>query len=202
MAVGVLFIPALVIVAVVLIVARHSRKAKEPPPAEDPSAALRARYDAQYILHEVPGNAMDVRFASVNSPATRYYCWIKDGALVFFPVWDNLLGPSLPDIFSIPTQGVVCHATQQGLPGRFTVLQYRAGEDVLSLAFSEDASRVFAALLPDKELRHMLEEMYPKSSRNIQDIKESFVSLKELLGEELITEDEYAAKKKEMLLTM
>jgi hypothetical protein len=44
--------------------------------------------------------------------------------------------------------------------------------------------------------------MYPKSSRNIQDIKESFETLKDLRGEDLITEDEYAAKKKEMLISM
>jgi hypothetical protein len=205
MIVGILFI-ALVIVAVIVIVSRQtrrSRKAKEPPPpAEDPLAALRARYEALYILHEVPGNAMNVSRACLNGKATRFYCWIKDSALVFFPMWDTLLDESLLDIWQIPAENIICHATQQGLPGRFTVLQYKTEDDILSIACSEDASRVFAALLPDKEMSHLLEEMYPKSSRNIHDIKESFVSLKELRGEDLITEDEFAAKKKEMLISM
>jgi hypothetical protein len=204
-ATGVLFV-VLVLVALIILAARLAgrvRKAKAPePPAEDPAAAFRARYDALCMLHEVPGNAMEVGVAKADGPAARYHCWTKGSELLFFPAWDSLLDERLLEIWRMPTEGIVCHATQQGLPGRFTVLQYRAGDEILSLAFPEDASRVFAALLPEKDLSHLLEGMYPKSSRNIQDIKESFVSLKELRGEDLITEDEYAAKKKEMLLTM
>jgi hypothetical protein len=204
MIVGVLFV-ALVAVAAVIVAARFARprrKAEPHPPSEDPAAAMRARYDALYILHEVPGSAMDVSLVTASGRAARFHCWVKDGGLLFFPVWDDLLDERLLEVWRIPTEDIICHATQQGLPCRFTVLQYRAGEAALSLAFPEDASRVFSALLPEKDLSHLLVEMYPKSSRNIHDIKESFVSLKELRGEELITEDEYAAKKKEMLISM
>jgi hypothetical protein len=215
MTVGVFFV-ALVIVAVIIIVTRlvrPGRKAEPPPPTEDPLAALRARYDALYILYEIPGNAMEVRLACAGKSgglALRFYCWLKDDELMLFPYWDSVQAVGLPtdpdhfqvELWRISTESILCYAMQQGLPGRFAVLQFKTDSEVLSLAFPEDAYRVFATLLPDKDLSHLLEEMYPKSSRNIQDIKESFVSLKELRGEDLITEDEYAAKKKEMLISM
>jgi hypothetical protein len=204
MAVGVLFV-ALVIALIIIIVTRLTRpgrKAEPQPPAEDPLAAMRARYDALYILHEVPGNAPDVSLVRASGLTVRFYCWVRDGELLLFPMWDKLLEEGMLDVWRIQTESIICHATQLGLPGRFTVLQYKKDEEILSLAFPEDASRVFAALLPEKDMSHLLEEMYPKSSRNIQDIKESFETLKDLRGEDLITEDEYAAKKKEMLISM
>jgi hypothetical protein len=203
MIVGILSVALVAVAAVVIAVklSRPRRKA-ERQPAEDPAAAKRARYDSLYILHEVPGGAMEVSLVRPSGGTTRFYCWVKGGELLLFPIWDDLLDEGLLELWRIPTEDIICHATQQGLPFRFTELQYRAGQEALSLAYPEDASRVFAALLPEKDLSHLLVEMYPKSSRNIQDIKESFVSLKELRGEELITEDEYAAKKKEMLISL
>lgn len=177
-------------------------------------AELRARYDVLFIKHGVPNNAMIVRLACNNyepgGASSRHYCWIKEGAMMLFPLWESLVGAKgklvARDIqlreWNIPVADIVCFATEQGLPNKFVVLQFKKENDVISLAFSEDAARVFSILFPEKDFSHLLEELYPKSSRNIRDIKESFLSLKELRGEDLITEDEYNAKKKEMLILM
>lgn len=215
-AVGILFVflvaAVLIIIIIRLLRPKQTPSQPESPPL-DPGALLRSHYDDLRVSLEIPASAMEVCLAGAakgGAPAMRFYCWLRGGGLNFFPVWESLCAAGLtkdperfaPELWRIPAESVVCHATQNGLPGRFTVLQYRVGADILSLAFSEDAARVFSALLPEKDSSRLLEEMYPKSSRNIQDIRESFVSLKELRGEDLITEDEYAAKKKEMLILM
>ncbi len=48
----------------------------------------------------------------------------------------------------------------------------------------------------------LLRKLKIKSSRNISDIQENFRSLKKLRDSKMITDDEYAAKKKEMLILM
>lgn len=219
-AAGILFV-LLVIVAVVYLIIRIARAGSSggsrnlsANPSEDPLAILRGRYDAIFIALEVPHNAMIVRLACNNyasaGVALRHYCWLQNDVLMLFPLWESLAGAGgeliAPDLqpreWRIPLSDIVCFATERGLPDKFVVLQFKKETDVLTLAFSEDASRVFAILFPEKDFTHLLEELYPKSSRNIRDIKENFLSLKELREGDLITEDEYAAKKKEMLILM
>ncbi len=184
-------------------------------PAQDaPPATFRARYDALYISYAVPPSALIVRLACNSAEscgtALRHYCWTDGSSLLLFPVWEAVCGaeqvpPSANfDLhgWRIPLTSIICYATQQGLPNKFVVLQYKSEAEILNLALSEDAARVFAELLPDKDFSHLLEDMYPKSSQNIRDIRESFISLKQLRGEGLITEEEYAAKKKELLILM
>lgn len=217
-AAGILFV-LLVIAAIVYFIVRLLRadtgKASSAVSvSDDPLAALRGRYDALFIMLEVPHNAMMVRVACNNysswGAALRHYCWVSDGVFMLFPLWESLVGAGgslvAPDVqpreWRIPVSDIICFATEHGLPDKFVVLQFRKESDVLTLAFSEDAARVFALLFPEKDFSHLLEELYPKSSRNIRDIKENFLSLKELREGDLITEDEYAAKKKEMLILM
>ncbi len=221
-AAGIMFV-LLVIAAIVYLVVRllkpDTEKNKPPivvQPAlpEDPLATIRARYDSMYIMLEVPHNAMIVRLAcnnyAINGAALRHYCWVADRTLTLFPLWESLVGAGgslvVPDLqpreWKIPLSDITCFATEQGLPNKFVVLQFKRENDVITLAFSEDAARVFSILFPEKDFTHLLEELYPKSSRNIRDIKENFLSLKELREDDLITEDEYAAKKKEMLILM
>jgi hypothetical protein len=175
--------------------------------AEDPAELLRARYDAAYIEAKVPTSAMTVclncNITTSRGASLRHYCWLRDGELMLFPEWEGLSQCDVePRGWRIPVSNIICFATEQGLPNKFTVLQYSAENDVLHLAFSEDAAKVFEALLPEKDFTSLLEELYPKSSRNIRDIRENFVSLKQLREEDLITEGEYIAKKKEMLILM
>lgn len=181
---------------------------------DDPMALLRARYDSMFLGLGVPENAMIVRLAcNSTSPAgaaSKHYCWINDGFLMLFPLWESFTGAGaelpvseiLPRGWRIPVSDIVCYATQQGLPTKFLVLQFKKDSEILTLAFSVDSLKVFSMLMPEKDLSNLLEEIYPKSSRNIRDIKENFISLKELRQEDLITEDEYTAKKKEMLILM
>lgn len=219
-AAGILFM-LLVIVAVIYLIIRimrpdanRDKRRADALPSEDPLAVLRLRYDALFIMLEVPQNAMIVRLACNNYAASgaalRHYCWLRDDILMLFPLWESFVGSGgalvAPDIqlreWRIPLPDIVCFATEQGLPNKFVVLQFKKEADVLTVAFSEDAARVFSILFPEKDFTHLLEELYPKSSRNIRDIKENFLSLKELREGDLITEDEYSAKKKEMLILM
>lgn len=217
-AAGILFVLFVIAVIVYFIVRLVKTETKKTLPAlpmpEDPVAVLRARYDALFIMLEVPHNAMIVRAPCNNytagGAALRHYCWVNNGSLLLFPLWESLAGAGgavapadiQPREWRIPVEDIICFATEQGLPNKFVVLQFKKEGDVITLAFSEDASRVFALLFPEKDFSHLLEELYPKSSRNIRDIKENFLSLKELRQDDLITEDEYAAKKKEMLILM
>lgn len=217
-AVGILFVLLVIAVIVYFIVRLMKAEGKKSLPVlqqpEDPISILRGRYDSLFIMLEVPHNAMIVRVACNNytsgGAALRHYCWVDGGSLMLFPLWESLVGAggsliapdTQPREWRIPVTDIVCFATEQGLPNKFVVLQFKKDGDVITLAFSEDAARVFALLFPEKDFSHLLEELYPKSSRNIRDIKENFLSLKELREDDLITEDEYAAKKKEMLILM
>lgn len=217
-AAGILFVLFVIAAMIYFIVRLFKADVKKASPAtsvpDDPLTVLRGRYDALFIMLEIPHNAMIVRIAGNNytpgGAALRHYCWVNDDALMLFPLWESLTGAGGPPValdvqpreWRIPISDIICFATEQGLPDKFVVLQFRKDGDVLTLAFSEDAARVFALLFPEKDFSHLLEELYPKSSRNIRDIKENFLSLKELREGDLITEDEYAAKKKEMLILM
>lgn len=205
-------IAALVYFIMRLIKLDRGRK-NDAPLAEDPLASLRAHYDALFAALEVPHNAMTVSLvcnACSEGSAMDHYCWLKDGALMLFPLWEGFAGesgvPVSPDIrpreWRVPVADIVCFATEQGLPNRFVILQFKKRGEVLTLAFSGDADRVFALLFPEKDFSHLLEELYPKSSRHIRDIKDNLVSLKVMREEDLITEEEYAAKKKELLILM
>ncbi len=217
-AAGLLFILLVVVAlaALVIYLVRPGRgkDSSAAPAPDDPAAAFRARYDELYISYGAPPSALIVRLVcnntEISGAALRHYCWTDGDSLLLFPVWEAVCGAGQapppvncdPRGWRIPLASIVCYANQQGLPYKFVVLQYKIGDEILTLSFSEDAARVFAELLPDKDFSHLLEDMYPKSSQNIRDIKESFISLKQLRGEGLITEDEYAAKKKELLILM
>lgn len=220
-AAGLLFV-MLVIAGVIYFVSqlvkpKPVQKIPEDAPAEkepDPLEGLRACYDALYISLEVPDNPMTVSLASNGRSAfgapLRHYCWVNGDIMILLPIWESLIGENGELVpldmrlteWRIPVDNIICYVTEQGLTNKFVVLQVKSGSEVINLAFDDDAVKVFAMLFPEKDFTNLLEELYPKSSRNIRDIRETFQSLKELREEDLITEDEYAAKKKEMLILM
>ena len=193
---------------------RRQPAAAPPPSPMDALSQLRARYEEIYRAVNVPNSAAIVRVVTnsymPSGAAARHYCWVEGDVLRMFPLWEGIAAAAnatgaadiTPREWKIPVPDIICFAVEQGLPSKFVVLQFKMDSEILTLSFGEEAARIFGAIIPQKDFSHLIEELYPKSSRNIYDIRESFQSLKELREEDLITEDEYAAKKKEMLILM
>ena len=216
---GFIFIVLVVFIVVYFAVKAFSGGKKHkrplPPPAPvDALSLLRARYEEIYKAVSVPNSASISRIVTnsyiPSGAACRHYCWVLDGILRMFPLWDSIAAAAnaapdaeiTPREWKIPVSDIICFAVQQGLPSKFVVLQFKMDSEILTLSFGEEAARIFGAIIPQKNFSQLIEELYPRSSRNIYDIRENLQSLKELREEDLITEDEYAAKKKEMLILM
>lgn len=187
----------------------------KPPVEVKDMSSFRACYDSLHEIHKIPWNAMTVKcVANIFLPGGEFeqYCWIHDGSLKLFPVFDSLVreleeqlmpeNDALIRLLSIPLSDIVCFVRETGIPDPFVALQYRKNGTVRTLSFTVEAADVFAEIIPEREYTHLLKTQYPKSSRNINDIKESFLVIKQLRQDDLITEEEYAEKKKEIVIFM
>lgn len=189
-------------------------------------ARFKQKYDAVTQFMHIPADVgLVVKESSVFSLRgvhVQHYCWATEHNLYIFPQWESidacLDNPSCATQYeqgdennlytlTIPIDRIECFAREDGLPGKqggsFVVLRYdnHMGEAVTT-TFSEGAHAVFKALLPYKEQSYIFAKVYPKSAQNIRDIKDKMTALKELWQEELITQEEYAEKKKQILITM
>lgn len=188
-------------------------EAERPQAAPAPAATLRERYNSMCLDLLVPPGAMTVTGSAFSCGAEpmRMYCWIVGGELVLLPLWESVesryggLPPESVPLYSmhIPLVYIVCYSEQQCIDGKSCSLQYKSPEGVpLALGFSADSTQVFDALIPKLAYDCQFERQYPHSYRNLQDINEMFLRLKELRRRDLISEDEYSEKKKQLLIKM
>ena len=216
-AAGIVFLVTAIIGFIWVIYAK--RKLRRAPPPEIkasppvPAVTLRGRYNTLYMEQAVPPNARLVTGAafSPDGEAVCQYCWLTMDELVFMPLWESVeelfrgMPPESAPLFAIriPLGYVDCYFEEQSVDGKYTALQYKSPQGTtLLLGFSQDAIHVFNSMLPDFARDRRFERQYTRSMQNIQDINEVFLRLKELRRRDLISEEEYAEKKKQILIKM
>lgn len=156
-----------------------------------------------------------------------HFCWRDGERIYFFPQWDSIEGylsypeymkPYRPGdednlyILDIPVDSIEYFRRGEDHPdaenpealerGKTVLQYYNAVDQMATLLFSADSYEVFEDIIPEKEYTVVLAEKYPKSARQILNIRDQLQSLKDLWGQNLITDEDYAEKRKKLLMLL
>lgn len=199
----------------------EAMKPPPPDPVEQARQQLARRYSEMQEKMNIPPDAQLVHMpANFYAPGVlnlMHYCWKTQNELLLFPRWDSIesnlrlleyLGESIEkyDIILHPVRvPLYALAFYHRVPSRqneegYTLVRYgnTLGEDV-AILLAEDAYPVLQSMLPEHDLRELSNRQYPNSAQQISDISLKMQQLKELRVQALIDEEEYAAKKAQML---
>lgn len=195
-----------------------------PDPVQEEKRRLAQRYAGMLSELHVPGDAVMTAMASdLFWPSVvnlLHYFWITEDELLFFPRWDSIES-SLELLEYLERSGgqhcirlnplrisrwsVRFYALQPFLRDSesYTLLRYAGPLDEdIALVLDAEAYAPLAKALPGLDLGELRARLYPASARQIEDINAKMLQLKELYTQTLITEDEYTAKKAQLLVLL
>ena len=144
-----------------------------------------------------------------------HFLWETEPNLHLFPVWDDIQGilentggalslqpgdeNDLRGI-TIPKNRVDFWRVLQS--GGVEVFYTSASGERVDMILRSAPPEPFRDMLPDKEENYIISYIYPKSSKNIFDIKDEFNDLKARLERGELSQEEYDREKKMILIMM
>jgi len=111
-------------------------------------------------------------------------------------------GKISPRCISIAQSAIICFVKEpydQNMRP-FTILHYRnlLGESI-GITFNASDHSALKSLLPQFDLGLLQQQRYPQSPQQITDISDRLEQLKDLKTQQLISDEEYALKKSQLL---
>lgn len=180
---------------------------------------LKMKYDGIARFLKIPPDAavvpVNTEIFGLKKREIMHYIWATQPNLYMFPVWDDVVRYFYPssEFFSyregdennistiaIPKSRIEFWRALQS--GGVEIFYTNAENERVDLILRSVPAEPFRAMLAEQEETYIIERIYPKSSKNIFDIKDEFTGLKARWESGELSKEEFDREKMIILLTM